>query len=282
MRPMKGSQHEEKARLLPARQVAALGVGLVGAEAIGAEPRALLRLGCLRHELHDVVVGCLERVELIELMLREVADVDSLGAEHGPGQRLEPAGQKLREGAFAVAVLAQERDAVVVVDSQAETLENGAVRRVPDGSALETQQRARQWLLGLGEVEWDDAILELRGDRLHARQRLDAALRLRRLGRLCLEALDKRLDAAALLVLPLFELELEPLPLAPRLLEVVVTARIKRELAALEVEDGSDRAIEQIPVVTHQQHGMGIALEVGFKPKRALEIEIISRLVQQQ
>ena len=86
-------------------------------------------------------------------------------------------------------------------------------------------------------MERHHALVELRRDRLHLGQRLDAALRLRGLGRLGLEAVDEDLDAAALLVLLLLQLQFEPLLLAPRLLEVVVAAGVERELAAVEVQD---------------------------------------------
>ena len=57
VRPVEGGERQQQPRLLAARQVGALGVGLVGAEAVAAEPRAPLRLGRLRHQVQHVVVG---------------------------------------------------------------------------------------------------------------------------------------------------------------------------------------------------------------------------------
>ena len=85
-----------------------------------------------------------------------------------------------------------------------------------------------------------NAVVDLRRDRLQLRQRLDAALRLRRLARLRLEAVDESLQVPALLVLLLLQLQFEPLLFAPRFLEVVVAAGVERELAA-DRDAGSSR-----------------------------------------
>ena len=73
-------------------------------------------------------------------------------------------------------------------------------------------------------------------------QRLDAALRLRRLGRLGLEAGDEGFQVLALVVLLLLQLQVEVELGAPRRLEVVVAAGVERELAAIEMQDGADRS----------------------------------------
>ena len=105
---MEGGERQQQPRLLAARQVLALGVGLVGAEAEGAEPGAPLRLGRLRHQLEHVLVGRLPAGEIVELVLGEIADLDASGAERLPAMRREPAGDQLGEGALAVAVRAEQ------------------------------------------------------------------------------------------------------------------------------------------------------------------------------
>ena len=62
-------------------------------------------------------------------MLGEIADIDLLRAEHWPEERRKLSGDELRERRFAVAVLAQQRDAVVLVDAQIEAAEARGVRR---------------------------------------------------------------------------------------------------------------------------------------------------------
>ena len=174
-------------------------------------------------------------------MLGEVADVDFVGAEDIARQRLQASGDQLGEGRFAVAVLAEQRDAVVVVDAQIEVAQDRLVRVVAGRCAFDAEQRAGEHLGRVGQQERDDAVVNLRRDRLHLGQRLDAALRLARLRGLGLEAVDEGLDMAALVVLLLLELQFEPLLLAPRLLEIVVAARVEGELAAVEMQDAVQR-----------------------------------------
>ena len=89
-------------------------------------------------------------------------------------------------------------------------------------------------------MERHDAIVDLRCDRLHLCERLDAALRLRRLAGLRLEAVDECLKMPALLVLLLLELHFEALLLAPRFLEIIVAARVEGQLALVEMQDRAD------------------------------------------
>ena len=104
----------------------------------------------------------------------------------------------------------------------------------------------------------------------------------RGLGGLGLEAGDERLDVAALVVLLLLELEVEALLLAARLLELVVAAGVERELALGQMQDRADRAIEQLAVVADDQHGVRIVGEIVLEPQRALEVEVVGGLVEQQ
>ncbi len=43
-----------------------------------------------------------------------------------------------------------------------------------------------------------------------------------------------------------------------------------------------DAAIEHFPVVADDQHGVGVFLQIALKPGRALKVEIVGRLVEQQ
>ena len=68
---------------------------------------------------------------------------------------------------------------------------------------------------------------------------------------------------------------------APRL-EIVVAAGVELELALAQMQNGVDRIVEELAVVADNQGGMRIFLQTRFEPERALEIEIIGRLVEQQ
>ena len=80
---------------------------------IAARPR-ILDTGLSAHALGDMVVDAAARLELVDLMLGEIADLKPVRARHLARHRLEAAGDELGEGRLAVAVLAEEADAVVV------------------------------------------------------------------------------------------------------------------------------------------------------------------------
>ena len=134
----------------------------------------------------------------------------------------------------------------------------------------------------LGKAERPHRVVDQRGDRLHALQRLDARLRLPRLRGLGAEAVDEGLhvlargfllDAALLLQLAL---------LGALALELVVAAAPEGQLLLVEMDDRVDGAVEQVAVVADQQHGVRIARDVVLQPQRAFEVEIVGRLVEQQ
>ena len=195
---------------------------------------------------------------------------------------VEALGDQLCKRRFAVAVLAEERDPVVVIDPEVEIAQHGALRLVARGSAFETDERACKLLGGSREDERHDALFDLRGDWRHPRKRLDAALRLCSFRCLRPEPIDEGFDALAFVVLLLLELCLEALPLTPGRFEGIVAAGINRELAALEMKDRADRAVEQVAIVADDQDGVGVAAQIAFEPDRPFEVEIVGRLVEQQ
>ena len=135
---------------------------------------------------------------------------------------------------------------------------------------------------GVGEVEAGHAVLDHRRDRLHPLQRLDPALRLPRLRGLGAEAVDEGLHVRPrrVLLLLLGHLLLEPG--AAGVVEGVVVALVERQLLPVQVQDRPDRAVQQVAVVADDQHGVRVAREEGLEPDRALEVEVVGRLVEQQ
>ena len=66
------------------------------------------------------------------------------------------------------------------------------------------------------------------------------------------------------------------------LLERGVGSLVERQLAAIEMQDLVDRGVEQVAVVADDDHGARIVRQMVLEPQRALEIEIVGGLVQQQ
>ena len=113
-------------------------------------------------------------------------------------------------------------------------------------------------------------------------QHLDAGLRLTGFRGLGLEAVDEGLQPLALVGLPLGVLGVEHFARGALLFERGVGSLVERQLAAIEVQDLVDRGVEQVAVMADDDHGARIVRQMVFEPQRALEIEIVGRLVQQQ
>jgi hypothetical protein len=111
-----GHQRQVEAGSLAARKLADRYEGLVLAEAKPAEPGPN-RLGrAVRHKRGKMVKGRFRGAHLLDLMLCEEPAGELWRADHLPGKRLEAAGEKAREGGLAVAIGAEQRDAVVGVE----------------------------------------------------------------------------------------------------------------------------------------------------------------------
>ena len=71
------------------------------------------------------------RLELVHLVLGEIGDLEPLAAAHLAAHRLEVAGEQLGEGRLAVAVDADQRDAVVGIDAVGDVASAPRARHSP-------------------------------------------------------------------------------------------------------------------------------------------------------
>src|SRR4051812_22922069 len=74
VRAVERGEPEQQPRLLAARQALDQGIAGLAGEADRANASAHLGLGRIGHQLSDVIVGRAVEVELVDLMLREIAD----------------------------------------------------------------------------------------------------------------------------------------------------------------------------------------------------------------
>ena len=134
------------------------------------------------------------------LVLREVLHhhLVAFGARAGVGRFL--ARQHAHQRGLAGAVVADERDAIAALDVQVDVVEHDLVA-VRLARVLQLEHHAAALGRG-GELEVDALALGRHLEALDLLEHLDAALHLRRLGRLVAEAVDELLDALDLLVLP--------------------------------------------------------------------------------
>ena len=215
-------------------------------------------------------------------MLREIADRELVGAGDMAGERRQLAREQLDQRRLAVAVGAEQRDAVVGVDPQGDAVQHRLFRIVADRDVVDRDDRRRQHLLRHRKRDFAHVLRHQRRDRLHPLQHLDAGLGLAGLRGLGLEAVDEGLQALALVGLALGVLGVEHFAHGALLFERGVGALVERQLAAIEMQDLVDRRVEQVAIMADDDHGARIVRQMIFEPQRALEVEIVGRLVQQQ
>ena len=152
-------------------------------------------------------VGAVFGVELVELMLGKIADLELLRARELSGHRRQPTGDQFHQRRLAVAVGAEQRDAIVVVDAQRQPPQHRPARLVADRHVVERDDRRRQGLRRRRNHDRPHLLGDQSGDRLELGEELDARLRLPRLGGLGAEPLDEGGESFALGLLFLGELE---------------------------------------------------------------------------
>ncbi len=198
-----------------------------------------------------MIVGTRRRVEFFDLVLGEIAAGKTPGAGDLAGHRREPPGDKPRESRFAVAVGAEQRDAIVGIEPQVEAAQYRLLRRIADRDLIKAEHRRRE-LGRLGEGEVQRRLFFRERDRLQPRQRLHPALRLARFRRFGAETIDEGLQTLALVFLARGERLLTCEMLAPRADEILIAAAIKRQAPLAEMKDVVDHLVEELPVMADE------------------------------
>ncbi len=219
-------------------------------------------------------------VQLVELVLRKVAHAQLGRPRDAPAERFKFPRQKLGKRGFSLAITAQQGDPVVLVDAQREAPQDRRAA-VADAGPVQRDDRRRQ-LFRLGEGKHVGRRLLGRRDRLHPRDHLQPRLRLARLGRLVAEAVDVGLQVRAACLLLARLGRQNRATLGPGAGEGVVRTLIKRQFPILEVQDRAHGPVQQAAVVGNHDDRVRVAGQVGFQPERALEVEVVRGLVQQQ
>ena len=194
----------------------------------------------------------------------------------------QPAAQQLGEGGLAVAVGAEQRNAVIAVNAQVDVLQDRLAGLVTDGGFLEAHQRRVDGPRRGREHERRHPVFQHVGDWLHLLQRLEPRLGLARLRCLGAEPVDERLHVGAGVFLLLLHLQLQGSLLAPDTVEGVIVALVERQLQLVEMQDRVDRLVEQVLVVADDENRMPVGADVAFQPDHAFQVEIVGGLVEQQ
>src|SRR5262245_23136031 len=210
-------------------------------------------------------------------MLVVVADLGEVAALDNALVRVLVAQQDAQERRLAAAVGAQDAEALAARQGKIQMTEQRAV--VCLAEVLCFQHDVAGAAYGTEVHPW----------RLDHRRALDALQAVKRLLSRCrllvqlpiVDATDVLLLLLDVLALCLVRLQLEVealLPQPPVLLEV---ARIRRDPASVQLEDLVDDAVEEVAVVTDDQHALGLSGEVVLQPACRVDVEVIARLVEQ-
>src|SRR3546814_16881905 len=141
--------------------------------------------------------GCAVVIQHVELLLREIADVQAFGRAPLSRQRFLLARQSRDQWSFSRAVLAQDTDAAAAPDHKRNVRQYRFVRLPGRPVAGRDRLQCQQWIRhahGSGKAYIYAGLGAQRRQRLHPCQRLDPALRLLRFGRFCLETVDEALQ----------------------------------------------------------------------------------------
>ena len=280
MRRVERGQQQRQTRLLTAGQASDLGFHLFRHQAEPGETGAQPRRRLVRAFTLDMLKRGFVDMQFVDLVLGEEPDAQ-LGR---PGDLAlhqgQSVGQDLGQGRLALAIAAQQGDAVILVDPQVQTPQDDLVAIAGD-TILDPDDGGRQFL-GFGEGKDGARGLFGRRDLFHLFQHLDAGLCLFRLGGLGLEPVHEALQVGAARLLLAGLGDHDGTAFGALAGELVVGAGIERQLAVIEMQDRAHGPVQQPAIVRDDQHGMGVALQVAFQPERAFEIEVVGRFVEQQ
>ena len=278
--PLPRDQRERAARLLAARHRADQRRRHLAGEAVGAEEVAQLLLARFGREPPQVRERRLVGAQLVELVLREVADGQPLAAQQLAGLRREVARDRLDQRRLAGAVDAEDADAIARAHGEADVGQHAALA-IAERQAVGVEQPLGQ-LHRFGELEAPLALRARRFDGGQPLEHLQPALRLPCLGGLRAEAVDELLQVGRrAFVLPGRGVLLAQL-LEVRGLERAVVARIAPDRAVGDVPDRLRRAVEELAVVRDQDHGGRLPLQPRLQPHHGVEVEVVGGLVEQQ
>ncbi|TWG79689.1 hypothetical protein L602_000600000890 [Cupriavidus gilardii J11] len=255
----------------------------VAAEVEAAQEVAQFLLARVRRETRQLLQRRIVIAQGLQLVLREVADLQALAMTQRACQRRQCVGQRLDQRGFALPVGAEQADALATLDRQREAVQDRhrRIARIAAIDAVEHHHRIGRGVR-LAELEGKASGGMHRREPFHLLQRLDPALRLTRLGGLGLEARDERFQMRDLLLLPRIGSLLQGHLLQPQRFEQAVVAAVAPQLLVLDMDrDGADR-VEEFAVVRNHHERARVARQPVLQPHDGVQIQVVGRLVQQQ
>ena len=220
------------------------------------------------------------RLQLLQLLLRKVADAQIGGGHASARERRRFARQHPGQGGFAAAVRPQQCYSILRTDRGVDAAHDPGIA-IAAGGVLDRQQRARR-LERRGKLELERAV-DMRGnDALHALQHLDPALGLPRFCGAGPKTVYERGDFRHTLQLPRLQRLLQRQFLGALLLELRVVARIGVDGAIFDMQHPVDDGIEKLTIMRNHQQGAGECGEPILEPDDGVQIQVIGRFIEQQ
>ena len=220
-------------------------------------------------------------VQFFKLMLGEIAGYQLARPYHFAAHRRQFLHQQFCQGRFAVAVLAQKRDAVVRVEPHGHIGKDRLSRFIADGDPVHGDQR-RARFLALRDTDGRDVFVQRHIGEFQFRDHFHARLCLLCLVLFVAEAVDEGLHMGARCFLLLVEGKVVGALLGANFGKGVVIAGVKRQLAVFEVQDEFGRRVQQIAIMADDQNRTAIAFQEVLKPQHPFKVEVVGRLVQKK
>ena len=277
-----GNEHlrqSQPAFLSAGKHVDALFHGVTG-EQERTEQRADLRHSPLRRNPIELLEDRVARMQLLQLVLREIAHGHMrpvfqrarIGGRH--------AGNHLQQRGLAGAVRTDECDFLAAVHREIQMLVYNVVAvRLRDVLELHNEiARARR----LTEVEMDGPAALGNLDALDLLQLAHAVLHLLCLRGLVAETLDEglhMLDLRVLLLLRRHELLIAYIAFAQ---VIAVVAGIERDLLHCQLRHAVHHVVHELAVVADHDDRAGVAAQETLQPFHAFQVQVVRGLVQQK
>ena len=225
----------------------------------------------------------------LDLLLREVADLDGVADPNAPFVRLALADERAQQRRLPGAVRADERDVLAALEREGRVVQQLAladpqrdVVRLDDGPPAARRVDEAEAEAPRPAREERDLLVERRLLLREAPDLRELGLRLLRLRLLVAEARDEALEARDVLRVPrrllrrgLQARRLLDAPGAPRPGEV-------GRLSRFDLEHGGRRRLEEPAVVRDEDHAGVERRELVLEPLEARHVEVVRRLVEEQ
>ena len=278
--PFEDQQRKGETGLLPARQGRHTSHGRLVPEPERSEEVTHFLLAQVGGDTaHELERGA-KRVELLDPVLREVADPRVPRVHDRSGVRFQASRDAAKQSRLAHPVRAEQRDPVSGRQGHRYFAQHRTVT-VPEFGLLQ-RRYGPGGTLRFEELEGESLLRAERFDHLHPLERLEPTLRLPRLACLVAEAFDERLHPCSF-VPETFGGSQRVLDLdGTEVFECTVVPGVDRYPTVPDQGHPIDDRIQKLPVVGNEQERAAVAPQPALQPDHRVEVEMVRGLVEKE